>query len=1031
MNSKIISQICIFLLIELTTVSAQDNWNKWSPEDGVPIRQSWDIEWFSSGASRTDGELPGEVAFVWTDTRSSNRNIFLQVIDNQGDPKFQENGITIISPPGYVENLVIQASDDGGWFIAWIDRRNDRYGDLYCSKVNSDGETVWGDDNAGIPVRVVAGQHYNTSITDDLEGGCLITWSERGERERLALYAAHVFCNGRHDQNWDENGEQIVDEIPANDYSGPNYGVTTDSEGGIILSWLVWSEERYNINAMRVSAAGERIWRGEGGVRISNNDVYPDPLQICTDGNGGAFFSWIRWEREKIVAVQRINSDGQLMWGEFGVDLTESADDWQWPSSMTAGQPGEAIVTWNESGYLKSMLISGEDEPVLEWNPESGVNIGDHISCRSSDIIADTEGGAYLGWWNTRDDEGHRRYHLTAQKLSPEGELLWGDDGIDVTERMVSPQLEIWGITPAMLISDNSCIYAWVTGVFNVEKIEAQRLSPEGRFLYENDFNLVEDPYPEILIKPLLLSKRDGEFALIWLDRKVGEIEYSPHVQFCRDNGDEVEIQFADGGIPVVEGVEGSYLRFNVNIDDDGSTIVVWSNAIEDQTTTIYAQKLTAEGEIAWEENGVRCGETNEMYTCLGICNDGQDGVFIVWSGDEIQAQHLNRNGERLWGNEGILVISEEHNPFFLRSIIGNTEGGMIILWRASRHNLYATNVGSNGEFVWGADEAGLIRLTEDGTYSNMVRHPDGFLFTWMTNRSDDEDKLYSDLYGQFLENDGTFRWNENGVLLTVREGGKGASEIAVDNDDYIWILSESSDEASKRIYIQKLNPDVQQNANPELIFGQNGRMFLSREVWGKYNFDMVHDGHNGVYIVWDDEIVWNDANIYATHLDPDGQPYEEWDQEGNLVCGASGDQGDPQAKLLKEDGETGIVVSWIDERSSTANIYCQRVDDNRFNSVGNIDGYSEAPTDFEMTCIYPNPFNSTTTIRYSLSSSSQVSLQVYNLSGQLINKLFEGYKKAGIHSTNLNANNLPSGLYFIRLKASEQVFTQKVILIR
>ncbi|NQU04843.1 MAG: T9SS type A sorting domain-containing protein [Calditrichaeota bacterium] len=86
---------------------------------------------------------------------------------------------------------------------------------------------------------------------------------------------------------------------------------------------------------------------------------------------------------------------------------------------------------------------------------------------------------------------------------------------------------------------------------------------------------------------------------------------------------------------------------------------------------------------------------------------------------------------------------------------------------------------------------------------------------------------------------------------------------------------------------------------------------------------------------------------------------------------------------------------------------------------------------EFTLLQNFPNPFNSTTTIRYSLPLTSHVSLAVYDLAGQQISTLFEGTKQPGIHSTNLTANNLPSGLYFVRLKASDQVFTKKVMLIR
>ena len=78
-----------------------------------------------------------------------------------------------------------------------------------------------------------------------------------------------------------------------------------------------------------------------------------------------------------------------------------------------------------------------------------------------------------------------------------------------------------------------------------------------------------------------------------------------------------------------------------------------------------------------------------------------------------------------------------------------------------------------------------------------------------------------------------------------------------------------------------------------------------------------------------------------------------------------------------------------------------------------------------------PNPFNSTTTIRYGLPYPDQISMQVYNLSGQQITTLFEGHQQPGIHTTPLNASGLPTGLYFVQMRASEQMLIQKVMLIK
>jgi len=88
-------------------------------------------------------------------------------------------------------------------------------------------------------------------------------------------------------------------------------------------------------------------------------------------------------------------------------------------------------------------------------------------------------------------------------------------------------------------------------------------------------------------------------------------------------------------------------------------------------------------------------------------------------------------------------------------------------------------------------------------------------------------------------------------------------------------------------------------------------------------------------------------------------------------------------------------------------------------------------PTEYCLLHAYPNPFNSTTTIRYSLLLPTNVSLTVYDPLGRRITTLFEGYRQAGFHSVNLNAGDLSSSLYFVKLDNSKQIVTRKLMLIK
>jgi len=77
---------------------------------------------------------------------------------------------------------------------------------------------------------------------------------------------------------------------------------------------------------------------------------------------------------------------------------------------------------------------------------------------------------------------------------------------------------------------------------------------------------------------------------------------------------------------------------------------------------------------------------------------------------------------------------------------------------------------------------------------------------------------------------------------------------------------------------------------------------------------------------------------------------------------------------------------------------------------------------------IYPNPFINSTTIKYSLAESSQVSLSVFDSYGRLIAKPVNTFQQKGEQTVEWNMGNLPAGIYFYRLATSNQVHTQKII---
>jgi hypothetical protein len=90
-----------------------------------------------------------------------------------------------------------------------------------------------------------------------------------------------------------------------------------------------------------------------------------------------------------------------------------------------------------------------------------------------------------------------------------------------------------------------------------------------------------------------------------------------------------------------------------------------------------------------------------------------------------------------------------------------------------------------------------------------------------------------------------------------------------------------------------------------------------------------------------------------------------------------------------------------------------------------------DKPLTYELSQNYPNPFNPITTIRFSLPQSGDVKLTVFNILGEEVTQLINGFKEAGIHTINFNTKNFNSGLYFYRIEAYGFVESRKMLLVK
>lgn len=94
-------------------------------------------------------------------------------------------------------------------------------------------------------------------------------------------------------------------------------------------------------------------------------------------------------------------------------------------------------------------------------------------------------------------------------------------------------------------------------------------------------------------------------------------------------------------------------------------------------------------------------------------------------------------------------------------------------------------------------------------------------------------------------------------------------------------------------------------------------------------------------------------------------------------------------------------------------------------------DDDSLKPKKFGLEQNFPNPFNLSTQFRYSVPNSDYISIKMYNLLGEEVAILFEGYQQPGAHLAQWEASDAASGVYLCQLKGSHFNFIKKALLIK
>lgn len=475
---------------------------------------------------------------------------------------------------------------------------------------------------------------------------------------------------------------------------------------------------------------------------------------------------------------------------------------------LTTNRPTRFCLLILMSGII-SLLFWGS--ALGQWSADPAVNLtlgdgpGDQVVPH---LALSTDNSCYMGWY----DNHSGNYDVMLQLVDADGNEQWPHGGITVSAQPQNSWVMDWAL---LADSAGNAIVAFADIRGGSSNIHAYKIGPDGNFLWGDDgidiTNNDDGKGP-----PSLVETSDGDIVVAWYaDSTLG----SPAIRVQRLAPDGTP-RFPANGIAVSEVADtfpaGQQM---VPCENDGfilAYVPVYSFMANRQ---IKAQRFDATGQAVWSDYlMIMDDSTVPMGHYFQMMTDGHQGALFSWSvvngqGFMVRAQHVNSDGTENFVHNGLPVVNQpmysQISPDMSFDPLTDELTVLFIQMNGnqSEKGVFGQRLSPGGDLLWGitgqeilpvnTDEVGFVRVLDTGT--GVL----GLCFQAPQN-SYGQDQII----GFKLNTEGTFVWDPSLVGVSTHPSSKDDLLALLGTDGSVRTLWSDQRNGSSDIYGQNLNGD-------------------------------------------------------------------------------------------------------------------------------------------------------------------------------------------------------------------------------